>query len=345
MSNGISDSTEDVEFVALLNLIVAGAKVLDTYCAESATQPGWAEFTHADLLLSHTTWLGDGSLLTIQCMLLKALYCMFVDKPTAAVDAVNTAVRLCYQLGLHDERLWSTTDKQQTALRPRIFWALYSVDRTVSLTCGAPYRLRDAEFRVEPPSYSDEDATSLCDSPSLQVPDLHLVPYLYATAKWGRLCSEIWDALFSVRAQSPVSREFIAAMDGRIMLLLHDLPHELQWTTDFPDLSPPPPRPLSVSRQSMIINLVSHESCWLLIPFSQTLLACQSSSSSTQAARNGDHEAPRQDRGALYPNCDRKYRSDSCVLHVSLCSKNRSVFQRCLPHQCHHPSSMCHHRR
>lgn len=41
-------------------------------------------------------------------------------------------------------------------MRQRIFWTVYFVDRRISLSCGRPYSIREADIEIEQPAY-------LCD--------------------------------------------------------------------------------------------------------------------------------------------------------------------------------------
>lgn len=216
--------------------------------------PGWKEFTRAEHILSHTTWLGRGNLLTVQCLTLKTIYFLFIEKQNAAYDAISTAVRLTYQLGLHDQTTWQSNDPFDMTMKQRVFWCIYCLDRNVALVCGVPYLIRESYFTVDLPKCTDGNDVPI--SPSSSDPESISLPYLYGTIKWAKLCSEIWDAMFGMNVSNLTSQEFVATMDARIMLLIHDLPPQLQWHHNILESAEIRRYPLFVLRQNILINLV-----------------------------------------------------------------------------------------
>ena len=253
-----SKPVESLQFVALINLIAALMKILGEYCTDSNTIPGGPEFSRAEHLLGHASWLGRGNLMTIQCAVIKSTYLLYAEKQNAAYDTIGAAVRICFQIGLHDQARWQALSPFDITMRQRIFWSVYCLDRNVAMVCGVPYLVRESDFRVDWPLCLDDRRLS----PELAFPeetrDFSPIPYLRGTAKWGKLCSEMWDSMFATSAQKPVSQEFIATMDARIVLLSSELPPWLQFrgynrsfSKQLPDY---------VQRQSSILYLVSHVS-------------------------------------------------------------------------------------
>ena len=192
------DDVAPIEFIALVNFIIAEVKTLNNQCTDSTFIPGWKDFCLAEHLLSHTTWLGDGSLVTIQCLLIKSSFLLYIGKGNAAYDTLGRAVRLCFQIGLHNEPSWGDLDDFDKTMKQRIFWSLFYLDRNVALNSGAPYVLREFDFNVSLPICIDD--RSLFPSRPLpeEDPENSFIPYMHCVIKWGRLCSEIRDAMFGV---------------------------------------------------------------------------------------------------------------------------------------------------
>lgn len=247
------NTADSHQFVALVNLVVAVVKILDEDCPESKVVPGWKEFSRAQHLSSHTTWMGRGNLLTIQCLILKTIYFLFIERQNAAYDAISTAIRLAYQIGLHDQTSWLKSSFFDITMRQRIFWCLYCLDRNVALVCGVPFLIRESDFKVDLPHCMD--GTDVLVSQSISDSDYSSILYLHSTTKWAKLCSEIWDAMFGMNASNLTSQEFVATMDARIMLLVHDLPSQLQWTPKYLESPEIQSYPLYVLRQAIVIHL------------------------------------------------------------------------------------------
>jgi hypothetical protein len=260
------DRMDLFQFIALINLTVAVTKVLEGYCSDSKIMPGWHEVSRAEHLLSHASWLGKGNLLTIQCLILKASYLLYVEKCNASYDSMGNAVRLCYQIGLHNESSWKSSEFD-VIMRQRVFWSLFCLDRNISLVCGAPYLIRESDFRVNLPKRID-DRMLFPDKPIPEENEImSAVTYQHIITQLGKLSSEVWDAMFGMSAQRPVSQELIAIMDTRIKLLISEIPSQLQWmpenlqaTTNSSLL------PRYIIRQSLVFFLVSQISIGLYWP-------------------------------------------------------------------------------
>jgi hypothetical protein len=235
---------------------MAVVKILDEYCTDSNTVPGWPEFSAAEHLLGHATWLGRGNLETIQCNILKSTYLLYAEKQSAAYATMSVAVRLCFQIGLHDQSRWQQFSPFDITMRQRIFWSLYCLDRNIAMVCGAPYLIRESDFRVDQPLCVDDRSLSSELAFPGEIPRSSPIPYLISTAKWGKLCSEAWDAMFGVNALKPISQEFIAIMDTRIVLLSDELPQQLRFKPDASNSEEAKHFPSYVERQVTILYLV-----------------------------------------------------------------------------------------
>jgi hypothetical protein len=83
------------QFIALVNLVHAEVRMLSEEWTSSARAPAWEAFCRAESILGRLTWLGNGNLLTIQCLLIKARYLLYAEKAHGAYDTMGRVVRLC----------------------------------------------------------------------------------------------------------------------------------------------------------------------------------------------------------------------------------------------------------
>lgn len=245
------------QFVALINLICAEVKVLSGESHESHSVSGWDEFCRAEEILSHFTWLGDGNLLTVQCLIIKARYLLYIDKANAAYDTMSRVVRLCFRIGLNNQTSWTNCTPFEVAMRQRIFWTVFYLERNLALTCGMPYLIRASDFKVDLPMNLDDHFMSPTEPLPVETPERSYAPYLSFIVKWGELSSEIWDAIFGVNAQKPTSQEFVASMDGRILYTISQIPLHLQWQHNLHRLDTATDVPKYIIRQTAILHLVS----------------------------------------------------------------------------------------
>ncbi|KAF2496229.1 hypothetical protein BU16DRAFT_370885 [Lophium mytilinum] len=230
-----------VQFAVLLNFMIAVSRILYDTCTSDENPPGCKEFHRAEKILSHAPWLEKASIMTIQILLIKSSYCLYISRLDAAYDTMGTAIRLCFQLGLHNEPSWGAdcTFYDRT-YRQRLFWSLYCLNHNVAQHSGVPNLLRSADFDVAHPACVD-DRMLAPNCPSLpSTPRASPIPFLLQIIAWANLSSTIWDAMFGVHATPPVNAAFIAAMDSQILALSHQTPAHLVWPPDAAADTPPP---------------------------------------------------------------------------------------------------------
>ncbi|EXJ86931.1 hypothetical protein A1O3_03885 [Capronia epimyces CBS 606.96] len=202
--------------------------------------PGWREFCRGEKLLSHASWLEKANMVTVQTLVVKTLYFMYVGLLSSAYDTMGTTVRVCFQLGLHNEPSWGEDCSfYDRTYRQRLFWSVFCLNHNAAQTRGIPDLLRPSDFNVGlPKCVNDRMLYPHCPASLPEMPALSPVPYLLETIKLTSLSSQVWEAMFGARAQKPVSQDFIAAMDDKILALARDIPSSLRW---------PPPNPTSSS--------------------------------------------------------------------------------------------------
>lgn len=248
---------DTVQFVALIHLIEAWLAILETDCTVADELPGWDRLQQASHLLAHTAWLADGNILTIQCLIVKALYLLFALEYRASYSAVGEAVRICYLIGLHAQPRHADSSPFEMHIRQRTFWSLYCLERKVSQSCRAPYLIRDSEIQIDLPACLDDKLIGGSEQLPDEDPDLLSIPYLRSTVKWARLSGETWDKVFCINAPRPVEEEVMVTMDAKIENLRRRFPRKLQWSMECltgmqTSENSPPPAPLA-----MILHLVS----------------------------------------------------------------------------------------
>ncbi|KAL6229533.1 hypothetical protein BDW75DRAFT_245649 [Aspergillus navahoensis] len=249
---------ESMQFVALIHLMVAVVKILGDNAVEGPAGvecPGWADFARAEHLLGHVLWAGSVSHLSIQCLITKASYLLYVEKAHLAYDAVGTATRIMYQLGLHDQRLWKEYSDFQTTMCQRIFWSLYCLDRAIALASGAPCIIQDATIRVNLPLPLDDRQLlpgAVLPSPS---PTSSSVPYLQEMVSWARLYSDTCKMVSDDATTRLLTPEVVDSLDQKILNWLSGLPAHLTWSADLLILNQTNSLPHFILRHSVILLL------------------------------------------------------------------------------------------
>lgn len=98
---GKSRAHEQLQLTAMVDLIMAVIQVMtgETVEGNTSTTAGWAEFQHAEHILSSLAWDGISNIRSIQCLVLKTMYLIYTNRNELAYDAVASMARLCFQLG------------------------------------------------------------------------------------------------------------------------------------------------------------------------------------------------------------------------------------------------------
>lgn len=220
------------QFLALVFLVHAETKLLHGSCSDPTIVLGWQDFCTADHLLSRSLWLGKGNILTLSVLVSRARFLLYMEKLNLAHDSVCGAIRLCFQLSLHNQSTWQNLDSFEIIMRQRAFWSIFQLDRSVASTSGLPPMIRDADFNVDLPPPLDDRGIFPGRALPTPTPEQSAVPYMYGVVKWAKLHSEIWNAAFGVKAVKPLNPEMCEAFNEAIKQLVYDLPACLRWDTD-----------------------------------------------------------------------------------------------------------------
>ncbi|KAI0098728.1 fungal-specific transcription factor domain-containing protein [Nemania sp. FL0031] len=180
--------------------------------------PGWHWYLAADNLMCHRKLSGRGGLDLIQFLVFEALYLTYGEKLNAAYNVSGLACRLCFQLGLHQQKLWDTACSPFSQyMRQRLFWTVYFADRRISSSCGRPYGIRDSDIDVDEPQWIEDEALHPNHPIPIPDPDKSFITYLSCMIAWSRFAGEIWDQTFSTIAPNGSDLgEKVAVLDARI---------------------------------------------------------------------------------------------------------------------------------
>ncbi|KAI0460320.1 fungal-specific transcription factor domain-containing protein [Xylaria acuta] len=130
---------------------------------------------------------------------------------------IGLAMRTCIDLGLHTKRHEGTLDRYTIQMRRRLFWSVYSLERTIAICLGRPLSIPDRQIDVDLPldpedEVWDEVAPTQAASPNRKR-SLSMAIWLF---KMRRIESRIQFSIY--RADKPLS-----ALTSKINQLYQDL--------------------------------------------------------------------------------------------------------------------------
>ncbi|KAL4926794.1 putative C6 transcription factor [Aspergillus undulatus] len=120
---------------------------------------------------------------SVRAMYMATLYCLQRGKPFAAWTFISRAALMCQELGLNNSYIMTTEPPEERQPKLRLFWAVYVIEKAVSLRLGRPSTIRDHDITV-PRLHLDRRMASLAHN---RLPDWIDVANLY-----GRVYDNIY---------------------------------------------------------------------------------------------------------------------------------------------------------
>lgn len=222
-----------LQTVALVDLVMALEQIMtdDTACS-SSIPPGWREFKHAERLLRDTAWKGIWNVKSVQCLTLKAMYLLYIDRWDLAYDVTGSVVRICFQLGLHNQASWSSCSPFEIHLRQRIVWTVFCLQHHIADACGLPYQLHLSDLDVAlPPHVDDMKLHAGLNALPADNPEAPIAPLDVAYRHFA-LLAEAWDRVLTAKTANLPDPDTVAGIDAQIELLLQEIRGPLQWRSD-----------------------------------------------------------------------------------------------------------------
>jgi len=220
------------QFVTLVSLICAEVDVLHGFCTDHGVTMGWRDFCIADQLLGKTLTLGRSNLLTVQCLVLKARYMLYLGNLNQAYDTIMVAVRTSFQLGLNDQLTWHSRNLSEfdKVMSQRVFWGVVVLEQAIAQSCGLPYLIRHNTFVVDlPPAMDDRSLFPGRPLPQ-ETPHSSFIPYLVALIDWAEVCKKTWDQALCASFKKTVDPQAIASLDIAVSSLFDR--HPSLWEGD-----------------------------------------------------------------------------------------------------------------
>ncbi|KAL5356636.1 fungal-specific transcription factor domain-containing protein [Aspergillus floccosus] len=128
-----------------------------------------------ETILSNLPFHISTSLDSLRAMYMATVYCLQRGKPFAAWAFISRASLMSQALGLHNDHVMAIEPAEEAEKKIRLFWALYVLEKAVSLRLGRPSTIRDRDITVPRPLL-DRRMTSLLHN---RLPDWVTVASLY----------------------------------------------------------------------------------------------------------------------------------------------------------------------
>lgn len=172
----------------------------------------------------------DGTLSTLQCLVLACLYC----SQTGDFDSLQTykaiAVGLSQRLGLHYNQKRFSHGPLITETRKKVFWTLYIVDCFSAASMGLPQLIRDSDIETEyPTAIDDEYVEESRYLPTLPGETSKLSNAL-ALFDATRILSKVLRKLYPANTNQDLSLQDMAALESELDQWSEKLPQHLKLT-------------------------------------------------------------------------------------------------------------------
>ncbi|RSL69291.1 hypothetical protein CEP53_002264 [Fusarium sp. AF-6] len=104
-----------------------------------------------EILLSNLSFHTPATVDYVHAMYVAALYCLQMNKPNAAWTFVTKASLLGQAIGMNSSLTMSSEITEQRQYKNRLFWAMYCLEKSISLRLGRCSTIRDHDVTIPQP--------------------------------------------------------------------------------------------------------------------------------------------------------------------------------------------------
>lgn len=246
------DGTTNTHLLALVCIIMAVSEFLKVqeYITQLEKSRNCGTHTHEVWYAESVRLMGHASherpsMDSLRQSLLAALYHLMLDCLHESSQAIARAVDIAYVTDLNNESCWAGFSEDDRFSRRMLWWTLYLFDRRVARKIGRPYYIQDRDILVsdfsstvgsQPESgLGDEDSIQYYQSNGRPCSDRTFdwcwIVYLQFHVEWSRLCTKVWDTLYSMCAPHTGDESHIESLDAMAVRLQRNLPPLMIWDT------------------------------------------------------------------------------------------------------------------
>lgn len=207
-------------------------------------------FKNAALLHIEDAYSSINRLESLQAMLCLTLYSLMRPCVPGVWYLSGSSLRLCIDLGLHNDSTSSGAEPATRDMRRRLFWCCYSLDRQICVYLGRPFGIPEESIKVPFPSVLDDSMinpemtqmTLNIKNPSEVFSYKHIAITMF---KIRQLQAEIQSTLYDKKEIPrifPSLSAWLADISSRLNDWRADIPHitkkmNCAFTTEFFDLN------------------------------------------------------------------------------------------------------------
>ncbi|RSM07718.1 hypothetical protein CDV31_008498 [Fusarium ambrosium] len=104
-----------------------------------------------EILLSNLSFHTPATVDYVHAMYVAALYCLQMNKPNAAWTFVTKASLLGQEIGMNSSLTTSSEVAEERRYKNRLFWAMYCLEKSISLRLGRCSTIRDHDVTIPQP--------------------------------------------------------------------------------------------------------------------------------------------------------------------------------------------------
>ncbi|OCK74675.1 hypothetical protein K432DRAFT_310261, partial [Lepidopterella palustris CBS 459.81] len=204
----------DPAWSALLNAVLAsGCRAMlssETPTAfERSSQEAWGYFLNAINLIAQMVYKPT-SVAVVQALAVMTVYAQGLSSPQRLeYNFCTLAVHVAQGLGMHRQPLasWNLPD-HEIQERNRLFWTIYTLDKTISLRSGRPSAIDDDEISCIFPQgvITVQDGAPVCQGWGVEC---EVFDFFLIAARYARICGNIARQLYSASALHHPSEDLL----------------------------------------------------------------------------------------------------------------------------------------
>ncbi|KAI9764237.1 MAG: hypothetical protein M1840_008627 [Geoglossum simile] len=170
----------------------------------------------------------DGSMETLQCLLLAQIACILKADYTKLLHYKSLAVGLSQRLGLHQSQKRFSLGALSSETRKRVFWCLYTLDCFSAAMLGLPKMIKESDVFAEYPVDADDEYVTEKGFQATLPGEFTKISSALALFRASRILSKVLETNYTAAASHELSLQKLQALEDELDAWNRELPSHLR---------------------------------------------------------------------------------------------------------------------
>ncbi|KAH0565021.1 hypothetical protein GP486_001591 [Trichoglossum hirsutum] len=170
----------------------------------------------------------DGSMETLQCLLLAQIACILKADYTKLLHYKSLAVGISQRLGLHQSQKRFSLGALTSETRKRVFWCLYTLDCFSAAMLGLPKMIKESDVFAEYPANADDEYVTEKGFQATLPGEFTKISSALSLFRASRILSKVLETNYPAAASHELSLQKLQALEDELDAWRGGLPPHLR---------------------------------------------------------------------------------------------------------------------